>query len=184
MAMTAHVKAIDRSVEQANTWINVVAHEFNTDDRHEAYRVLRAFLHAVRDRITAEEGAQLAAQLPGLLRGIFYEGWRPSTTPQTYRDADSFLARIADEALLGGTTEASYAVAAAARVLERHVSAGEIDDVLATLPAQIRELLEPTGDAPAGRQPTARGAAPHGADQARGFPAARYGRKRGDRKKG
>ena len=75
------------------------------------------------------------------MRGIDYEGWRPSATPQSYHDGETFLRKIADEALLAGTTEASYAVGAAAAVLGRHVSEGEIEDVLAILPAEIRELL-------------------------------------------
>jgi uncharacterized protein (DUF2267 family) len=138
---TGHVDVIGRSVEQANVWINDIAEEFGTDDRREAYRILRAVLHALRDRITIEEGAQLAAQLPELVRGVFYEGWRPSAIPMTYHDRETFLRRIAEEALLAGTTEASYAVAAATTVLRRHVSAGELEDVLAVLPAEIRELL-------------------------------------------
>ena len=138
---TRHVDVIDRSVEQAHIWINDVADEFGTDDHQLAYRILRAFLHAVRDRITVEESVQLAAQLPTLIRGIYYEGWRPSTTPLRYHDRETFLRKIADEALLAGSTEASYAVTAAAAVLRRHVSEGEVADVLAILPAEIRQLL-------------------------------------------
>ena len=138
---THHVDVIDRSVEQAHVWVNDVADEFGTEDHQLAYRILRAFLHAVRDRITAVESAQLAAQLPTLIRGIYYEGWRPGTTPLRYHDRETFLRKIADEALLAGSTEASYAVSAAAAVLRRHVSEGEIDDVLAILPAEIRQLL-------------------------------------------
>ena len=141
---THHVDVIDRSVEQAHVWINDVADEFGTEDHQLAYRILRAFLHAVRDRITVEESAQLSAQLPLLVRGIYYEGWRPSTTPLRYHDRETFLRKIADEALLAGSTEASYAVTAAAAVLRRHVSEGEVADVLAILPAEIRQLL---GDA-------------------------------------
>ena len=66
-------------MEQAHVWVNDVADEFGTEGHQLAYRILRAFLHAVRDRITAEESAQLAAQLPTLIRGIYYEGWRPGT---------------------------------------------------------------------------------------------------------
>lgn len=142
---TKHLDIIVRSVEQANVWINDVAREFGTEDRREAYRILRACLHAIRDRITVDESAQLAAQLPGLVRGIFYENWRPSATPLRYDDRESFLRRIADEALLAGPTEASYAVAATVRVLRRHVSAGEMDDVLAIMPAEIRQLLSEAG---------------------------------------
>ena len=138
---THHVDVIDRSVEQAHVWVNDVADEFGTEDHQLAYRILRAFLHALRDRITVEESAQLAAQLPTLIRGIYYEGWRPSTTPLRYHDRETFLRKIADEALLAGSTEASYAVTAAAAVVRRHVSEGEVADVLAILPAEIRELL-------------------------------------------
>ena len=138
---THHVDVIDRSVEQAHVWINDVADEFGTEDHQLAYRILRAFLHAVRDRITVEESAQLSAQLPLLVRGIYYEGWRPSTTPLRYHDRETFLGKIAEEALLAGSTEASYAVTAAAAAVRRHVSEGEVADVLAILPAEIRELL-------------------------------------------
>ena len=48
---------------------------------------------------------------------------------------------MAREAQLAGTTEASFAVSAAMTVLRRHVSGGEIADVLAILPADIRLLL-------------------------------------------
>jgi uncharacterized protein (DUF2267 family) len=88
-----------------------------------------------------DEAAQLSAQLPILIRGIYYEGYVPSRTPEHARDLDSFLQRIAKEAVLGGETEASFAAEAACRVLRRHVSAGESEDVLHALPAHIRELL-------------------------------------------
>jgi hypothetical protein len=45
---TARVDRIDRSVEKAHVWINDTAEELGTEDSHQAYRVLHAFLHAVR----------------------------------------------------------------------------------------------------------------------------------------
>jgi uncharacterized protein (DUF2267 family) len=140
MAAT-HVDIIDRSSEKAHVWINDVAAELGTDDRQAAYRALRAFLHVLRDHLSVDEVAQLAAQLPLLVRGIFYENWDPSSTPQRYRDPAEFLDRVATGALLHGETEASYAVAAASAVLRRHVSAGEIEDVMHELPGSIRALL-------------------------------------------
>jgi uncharacterized protein (DUF2267 family) len=136
-----HVEIIDRNVEKTHVWLNELAEELETDDRQLAYRVLRAFLHAVRDRLTVDEAAQLAAQLPDLIRGIYYEGWVPSRTPVKYRHLDEFLRRVSDEALLAGETEASYAATAAARVLHRHVSEGEIKDVLAMLPEDLRAVV-------------------------------------------
>ena len=106
------------------------------------YRVLRAFLHALRDHLTVDEAAALAAQLPIFVRGVFYEGWDPSGTPEHARDLDSFLQRIASEARLAGETEASFAATAANRVLSRHISAGEAGSVLQQLPRHLRDFLK------------------------------------------
>lgn len=76
---------------------------------------------------------------------MFYENWVPAHTPASYHDVDSFLTRIADEARLAGSTEASYAATAGAAVLRRHVSEGELTDVSAVLPEPVRELLERGG---------------------------------------
>jgi len=108
-----------------------------------AYRSLRAVLHALRDRIGVNETAQLAAQLPMVLRGAFYEDWVPARVPATYRDREEFLSRIMREAGLAGETEASYAATAVIAVLSRHVSEGELEDVVRALPENLRTLFQP-----------------------------------------
>lgn len=137
----SQVDLIDKTVEKTNIWLNELAEGLGTDDRQAAYRVLRAYLHAVRDRLMVNEAAQLAAQLPELIRGIYYEGWVPARTPVNYRTVDEFLDRVAAEAQLPGETQASYACSAAARVLRRHVSQGEIDDVVSVFPEEMRPVL-------------------------------------------
>jgi uncharacterized protein (DUF2267 family) len=132
---------IERSVEKAHVWLNEVAGELGTEDRQYAYRALRAVLHTLRDRLTVDEAAQLAAQLPTLIRGIYYEEWDPSRTPLPFHDAKSFLDHVVAEGRLAGETEASFAVSAVAAVLREHVSPGEIEDILAILPADIRPLI-------------------------------------------
>jgi uncharacterized protein (DUF2267 family) len=144
--MTAtRVDIIDRSVEKAHIWINELADELGSDDPRYAYRVLRAFLHALRDHLSVDECAQLSAQLPTLIRGIYYEGWIPSRTPERTRDLDSFLEHIAQEAVLAGETEASFAASAAATVLRNRVSPDESASVFRLLPAPLRELLDGRG---------------------------------------
>lgn len=132
---------IERSVEKAHVWLDEVAKQLGTDDHRLAYRVLRAYLHALRDRLTVDEAAQLAAQLPDLIRGVFYEGWNPSATPVRYRGFTDFLDRVAADAELAGETDASFAVSAAAEVLRRHVSAGEIEDIRAQLPEDLLPIV-------------------------------------------
>ena len=146
MTVQEHVDIIERSVEKTNIWLRDMAFELGSEDRAAAYRSLRAVLHTLRDRLTVDEAAQLAAQLPPLVRGIYYDGWNPSSTPQRYHEAREFLSRVRAEARLAGETEASYAVAAAVRVLRAHVSEGELDDVVAILPEPIRALFAPRRD--------------------------------------
>lgn len=132
---------IQRSVEQANVWLGELAEQLGTDDHEYAYRVLRAYLHALRDRLPVDESAQLAAQLPTLIRGIYFQDWKPSATPVTYHGFTDFLERMIGEAKLDGETSASFATSAAADVLRRHVSGGELDDILAVLPEDLKPIL-------------------------------------------
>jgi uncharacterized protein (DUF2267 family) len=98
--------------------------------------------HFERGRPTAAGPAHLASQLPHLWRGVFYESWAPSRTPETYRDRDTFLRHFADQAQLTGSTEASLAVEACARVLRAHVDEGEVRHVLNLLPRALAPLFD------------------------------------------
>jgi uncharacterized protein (DUF2267 family) len=138
---TVTVHAIDRTVQTTSEWLDDVAEELGTQDGAWAWRVLRAYLQVLRDRLTIDEAAQLAAQLPHLLRGVFYEGFDPGRQPEKIRDRDVFLARLAERAQLGDPAEAARAAAAITRALGRRVTAGELDDVLAQLPKEIRQVL-------------------------------------------
>lgn len=142
--MITDVVMVERSAESMRLWLNDLAAELGRPgDQQYAYRVLRGFLHTLRDRLPVNETAQLAAQLPELLRGVYYEGWRPSATPQGYHDLDTFLDRVSKQALLGGETESAYAAEAAARVLTRRVAAGEMDKVRLVLPRDLAGFLSP-----------------------------------------
>jgi uncharacterized protein (DUF2267 family) len=137
----AQPHAIDRSVHKANVWINDMAAEMGTGDEDRAYSVMRAYLHTLRDRLTVEEAAQLAAQFPDLIRGIYYEGWDPTSTPVKYRKLPEFIDRMADETPFNDAGDASKAVNAAASVLRRHVTEGEIEDIRSSLPKDLQPVV-------------------------------------------
>jgi uncharacterized protein (DUF2267 family) len=135
------VDSLDRSIDHTNHWLNDVAAGFGTEDRRLAYRVTRSWLHTLRDRLPVTVAAHLAAQLPELLRGVFYEGWNPSKVPVKY-DKDEYISKFAKNAQIHNTEvrKASSLVTAA---LRKHLSDGVVNEAFGVLPADIRELLEP-----------------------------------------
>ena len=145
------VSNLDHSIEKANAWLADVAAEFGTGDRRFAYRVIRAWLHALRDRLPVPIAAHFAAQLPELLRGVFYDGWNPSRVPDRYGPAE-YVRRFAREAGIRDT-EVPRAASLVTRTVRRHVS-GALDEALATLPVALRRIVESadaTEPAPSGR---------------------------------
>jgi uncharacterized protein (DUF2267 family) len=139
MSLTT-ITPIESTVHTTNAWLKELAEELGWEDRHRAYLALRTVLHALRDRLTVAEAADLGAQLPMLVRGLYYEGWNPSGKPVKERKREDFLAHIS-AAFPGHAEIFPEAVAwAVFKVLQRHVSAGEIEDVKHILPARIRSL--------------------------------------------
>ncbi len=135
------VDVIDTTVQKTYQWIDEISEELGGVGRREAYRDLRAFLQTIRDRLTVDLAAELGAQLPMLVRGIYYEAWDPSQAPVKMK-AEEFVEVFIDRAVLPPEREPLAALGAAARVLRRHVTEGETENVLLSLPLEIRRLLE------------------------------------------
>ena len=146
------VEHLDASIDKANVWLADVAAGFGTSDRRLAYRVLRAWLHCLRDRLSVEVAAHFAAQLPELLRGVFFDGWNPSRVPQKY-DRAGYIARFAHEARVRDSDVVKAAPIVSA-VAGRHMSAGVVAEAFGLLPAGLRDLLGPAEAAAAGNART------------------------------
>jgi uncharacterized protein (DUF2267 family) len=139
--MIRSVDSIERSVHKTNELLSELVAEREHDDREEAWRILKGYLQVLRDELTLDEAAQLAAQLTLVVRGAFYEGFDPGHQPARLRNREEFLERLAERAALSDPEEATRAAEAATKVLRRHVTEGEWDDVLSQLPTEVREVL-------------------------------------------
>jgi uncharacterized protein (DUF2267 family) len=96
-------------------------------------------LHALRDRLSVDAVAALAAQLPLLLRGAYYEGWHPADKPLK-RHREPFLRHLAGSLCDCPPADSEKVAEAVFRVLARHVSAGEVESVKRALPGEFRSL--------------------------------------------
>jgi len=139
--MTTGLDTFDRTVQESNLWLKDVMERLNTNDRHHAYSTLRAVLHALRDRIGPENAAHLGAQLPMLLRGLFYEGWDPTGKPTKERHENAFLAHIARELpRADGPDEIEAGACAVLDVLSKHIDRGAAVKLAAILPQDLRKF--------------------------------------------
>jgi uncharacterized protein (DUF2267 family) len=130
----------DTTLQKTHIWLRDLMGIMECEDRHRAYLALRATLHALRDRLTVDEVAQLSAQLPMLIRGFYYEGWDPSGKPLRERDKEQFLSHIARVLQNEDPMDVERIARAVFAVVAYRVTEGEIEDVRHVLPKEIRSL--------------------------------------------
>jgi uncharacterized protein (DUF2267 family) len=134
------LEVFDTTLQQTNEWLGDINAALGWGDRNLAYEALRGTLHAVRDHLTVDEAAHLSAQLPMLVRGMFFEGWDPSRVPVRERAREEFLNRVA-EAFRGSARVSPEDMARAVlMVMAGRLSAGQFDQVRAMMPEEVRSL--------------------------------------------
>ena len=136
--MTTGVSTIDKTVDHTLSWVDDVTLELGDPDRAHGWIALRAVLHELRDLVDSDEAVQLAAQLPMLLRGLFFEGWNPMRPVPPQRDRGVFLDAV--QVRLGtNRVDAEDAARAVFSVLGRRLD-GEAEQARGRLSERIREL--------------------------------------------
>lgn len=137
---TAEFTIFHNTIQKTHAWLKDLMAELGWDDEHRAYLALRAVLHALRDRLTVEEAVQLAAQLPMLVRGFYYEGWTLGGKPVKERHQEEFLAHVKSCFKYDDRVVPEEVVRAVFKVLSNHISQGEIGDIKQILPGELRVL--------------------------------------------
>src|SRR6516164_11149201 len=89
--------SLSHAVQLTQQWLKELRDNCDLDDEGAALSALRAVLHQLRDRLTPEEAVDLAAQLPLIVRGIYFEAWRPARTPQKLHTKKEFIDGVAQK---------------------------------------------------------------------------------------
>ncbi len=138
----------NKYVQKAEAFINEVAVEIgDPDDKVRAARILRAVLHAFRDRVTPVESLQLISQLPMLIKAIYVDGWKISNEGRHMRHLIDFIEAVRESDGIDNNYdfvtdyEVKEAIQAVFRVIKNHVSEGEIHDIIAVLPAELKSVM-------------------------------------------
>lgn len=146
-----NLNVFEKTLQKSNDILKGIEEHFVWTDRHMSYLAFRAVMHTLRDRLSVESAASLAAQLPLVLKGVFFDGWKPAGKPIKMN-----VAEFVDEIRLrlnppygvdlGMIPTFEQSVEEITRgvlhVVEQHTDHAEIQKVKKTLPKDIVVMLE------------------------------------------
>jgi uncharacterized protein (DUF2267 family) len=114
-----------------------VSVEAGIETLDDSRRATAAVLRALRDRLTVDEAAQAAAQLPTELKRLWASGRRESSRPLKLRRVE-FLERVREDGGLKSFSQAERATNAVFAALKEQLSDGEAEDIVAQLPRDLK----------------------------------------------
>jgi len=133
------LSVFDKTLQTTNIWLDDITDLIGAD-RQVAWHALGAVLRCIRDRIPLELAAHLGSQLPILVRGLYYDQWRPAAQLKLWRSLDEFLAGVATELVGTRPIDPADAARAVFRALSRHVDPGQLRKVREALPEEVRAV--------------------------------------------
>ena len=138
--MSANGLAVfDKTLQTTHIWLDQIMERIGPD-RQVAWKVLGTVLHKLRDRLPAEASAHLAAQLPLLIRGAYYDQYRPSEQPTDCRTREEFVDEVAEWLADTRPVDPEEAIAAVFDAISRNVDAGQVEKIKRVLPKTLREM--------------------------------------------
>jgi uncharacterized protein (DUF2267 family) len=130
----------------ASKFVSEISHELGNEGNHQAsIRIMTSVLHAIRDLLTVEGSLHLISQLPLLIKGIYVSGWHLGAK-ERIKDKDQLIERLLLQNTrtgpidFGTDEKALNNLMAVLRVLQRHISPGEIADLKAQFPPELKDL--------------------------------------------
>lgn len=118
------------------------------EDTDRAGRVLRAVLHAFRNRLTTEESVQLLAQLPMFLKAVYVENWTLHKSKKRIKHLSEFYQEVRkqDNQAANYDFETDDAIDNALGVvfqsLRKYISLGEMEDIKSVLPKELKFIVK------------------------------------------
>jgi uncharacterized protein (DUF2267 family) len=137
----------DKTLQTTHTWLDELMQELGPD-RKVAWHVLGAVLRAIRDRVPLDLSAHFGSQLPLLVRGVYYDQFRPTDLPKRSRSLDEFLEGVGKELANSRPVDVRDATSAVFRILSRHVNQAQIEKVRHALPEEMRAIWHDDPNAP------------------------------------
>ena len=135
------LEVFDKTLETTHVWLKEIMADLGPD-KQVAWKVLSTVLHKLRDRLSINLAAHLGAQLPLLIRGVYYDQFEPQKMPSECRNRDEFVAEVAEWLSDTRPVDPEDAIRSVFRLLSRHISQGQVDHVKQALPRNLRQMWD------------------------------------------
>lgn len=136
---TNGLPVFDKTLQTTHIWLDQIMERIGPD-RQVAWKVLSIVLHKLRDRLPVEEAAHLGAQLPMLVRGVYYDQYTPAQQPLKCRTREEFVEEVAEWLADTRGVDPELAITAVFETLSRHIDEGQVEKIKGVLPEPIRQL--------------------------------------------
>ncbi len=134
----ATIQNLSEAIPEVETWVTDLTRRLGWHDRQRAALALMATLHALRDCLPRDEAIYLGAQLPVLLRGLYYEGWHPSARIARTRSRSAFIERIQEGVHRDPAVDAEEVAEAVFALLAERIPPAELEEAKAATPDALR----------------------------------------------
>lgn len=136
----------DKYAAKGNEMLHMLADDLQVPV-DKAGRILRAVIRALRNQLNIDESFQVLAQLPMALKAVYVDQWNPNQPITRIHTVDEFLDGIRQQDGksagydFGNNESARRALRAVFRTLTYYLSEGELDDIKAVLPAELKKFI-------------------------------------------
>jgi uncharacterized protein (DUF2267 family) len=127
------------ALAETEKWIDDLMRRLDWHDRGKVYAALLGTLHGLRDSLPRDEAIYVGAQMPLLLRGLYYEGWHP-TVRMSAKNRDAFLERIHEAVHRDPGIDTEQVARAVFALLSARLSPSELEDAKAATPKPLRSF--------------------------------------------
>jgi uncharacterized protein (DUF2267 family) len=134
------VRSINKTIQNTMEWLHGIKAELGWEDDERVYEATRAVLHAIRDRLPVEDAVQFSAQLPILLKGVFFDQYDPTGKPLKVRTKEEFYELVRSD--FDGFLNAEEAVEGVLRGMRHKLPEESFNDVRDNMPEGIRDLFK------------------------------------------
>lgn len=135
------LEVFDKTLQTTHIWLDEIMTGIGPD-RRLAWKMPGSVLHVLRDRLPVGLSSHLGAQLPLLVRGLYYDQFQPARQPNECDRADAFIGKVAVHLHDARPVDPEEAVIIVFGVISRNISAGQLIKVKEALPREIRLLWD------------------------------------------